>query len=200
MSNHPVQLRVERTTHFARVHIVIRLALLLAVGVIGCASLYWMLYLALPALVAMVVMQKGGDHYIAEDAPRVVRVLRWLAGAYAYLWLLTDVLPTTSGAGAVEVEIEASGKPTAASSLSRLLSTLPALLLALVLSMAASLLWVIGAIAVLVNERMPAAIADFLEMALRFQTRLTAYHLSLVEQYPSLRAPTAAAAHASIHS
>lgn len=186
MSSHPVHFRVERTTHFARVHVVIRLALLLAIGVIGCASLYWMLYLALPALVAMVVMQKGGDHYIAQDASRIVRVMRWLAGAYAYLWLLTDVLPSSTTEGAVELEVDASGKPTATSSLWRLLSTLPALLVAFVLSVAATLLWVIGAVAVLVNERMPAAIGDFLTMTLRFQTRLTAYHLSLVERYPSL--------------
>lgn len=188
MSSHPVRFRVERTTHFARVHVVIRVALLVAVGAVGCASLYWMLYLALPALVAMVAIQKGGDHYIAQDAPRIVRVIRWFAGAYAYLWFLTDVLPTSAGGGAVELEVDASGKPTATSSLMRLLSTLPALLVALLLSLAATLLWVIGALAILVNERMPVAIGDFLVMTLRFQTRLTAYHLSLVERYPSLEA------------
>lgn len=40
---------------------------------------------------------------------------------------------------------------------------------------------------ILVRKRLPAAIADFLALTLRFQFRLVAYHLSLVDQYPSLR-------------
>jgi len=64
--------------------------------------------------------------------------------------------------------------------------SLPAVLVAGVLSVAATLLWLVGAVVVLVNQRMPAAITDFLTLALRYQARLIAYHLSLVERYPSL--------------
>ena len=194
LSSHPVHLLVQRTPSFARVHVVIRLALLLAIGSIGCSSVYWLLYLALPALVAILVMQKGGARYVSDAAPRVVHVLRWLAGAYAYLWLLTDALPTTDAVGPVELVVQVSGTPTAASALSRLLYSLPALILAAVLSVAAAVLWLVGAIVVLVKQKMPAAIGDFLTLTLRYQARLIAYHLSLVERYPSLE--ESAVAHA----
>ena len=54
-----------------------------------------------------------------------------------------------------------------------------------VLSMLAALARVVGAISVLVRERLPLAIGEFLELLLRYQFRLIAYHLSLVERYPS---------------
>ena len=123
---------------------------------------------------------------MSEAAPRIVRILRWLAGAYAYLWLLTDALPTAEAGGPVTVDVDIGGQPTATSALTRLVYSLPALLLATVLAVAAGLLWFIAAIVILVNEHLPAFIADFLAMTLRYQTRLIAYHLSLVERYPSL--------------
>ena len=185
MGTHPVQLHVERPTRSGRIHVFTRLVLLLAVGALGCSSIYWALYLALPAVVALLVLQRGSARYLAEDAPRATRVLRWFASAYAYLWLLTDTLPTAEG-GPVDLRVEASGSPTAASALLRVLTSLPALLLVVLLSAAASVLWVIGAVFILARERMPGAIADFLVVALRYQFRLFAYHLSLVERYPSL--------------
>jgi len=182
----PVRFSVASPARFARIHVLIRLALLLAIGTIGCSSIYWLLYLAVPALVALFVMQKGGERYAAEEAPRIVRALRWLAGAYAYVWLLTDVLPSADPGGPVQLDVDVSGTPTAASALIRLVYSLPALLLATLLSVAAALLWMVGAVAVLVNERMPAPIGDFVALALRYQCRLIAYHASLVDRYPSL--------------
>jgi hypothetical protein len=171
-----------------RLQVVIRLAILAALATIGCSSVYWLLYLALPALAALLVSRDGTERYLADDAPGIVRVLRWCAGAYAYLWLLTDALPTTGAGvrGPVELSVEVGGKPTASSALLRLLTSLPALLLLAVLSLAAALLWIVAAVAVLATERIPAAIADFLAMKLRYQFRLVAYHLSLVDAYPAL--------------
>jgi len=51
------------------------------------------------------------------------------------------------------------------------------------------LLWVVGVVCSLITERLPDAIARFLELTLRVQFRLVAYHLSLVERYPSTEAP-----------
>jgi hypothetical protein len=168
-----------------RVHVILRLALLVALGAIGCSSVYWLLYLALPALAALRISQKSGERYLTEDGPRITNVLRWLAGAYAYLWLLTDRFPTGEPGGAVELALEPSGAPTIGSSLLRLVTSIPALLLLAVLSIAATLLWVIGAIVILLRGRQPHAIAGFFEAMLRYQFRLVAYHLSLVESYPS---------------
>jgi hypothetical protein len=193
-SAHPVRFRVETPSRPARIHVVIRLALLLAIATIGYSSLYWLLYLAGPALVALLVAQRGGERYRSEDAPRVVRALRWVAGAYAYLWLLTDVLPTAAAGGPVELEVEPGPPPTATSALLRLVTSLPALLLAALLSLAAGVLWIVGAVSVLVSERMPLAVAGFITLSLRYQAQLAAYHLSLVDRYPTLEAPQPAEA------
>jgi hypothetical protein len=168
-----------------RIHVLIRCALLLALGAIGCSSAYWLVYLVLPALAALLVAQKGSQRYFVEDAPRIIRALRWLAAAYAYLWLLTDRLPTNEAQTPVLFEVQTEGAPTAASALSRLFTSLPALLLLVVLSIAAGFLWLLGATAVVVQGRMPARISEFLTATLRYQFRLVAYHLSLVERYPS---------------
>ena len=185
MDAYPVELHVD-PSRMHRGHVLVRLALLAALAAIGCSSAYWLLYLALPMIAALLVSRDGSDRYLDRDAVDIVGVLRWFAGAYAYLWLLTDALPTSEASGPVVLSVEAGGRPTVSSALWRLLTSLPALLLLAILSMAASLLWIVGAIAILVAGRVPAAITDFISMKLRYQFRLVAYHLSLVDAYPAL--------------
>jgi len=185
--NHPVQLAVEPPRKTERIHVATRLAFLLAFSALGCSAIYWAVYLALPAAVAVVLTRKGSERYLAEDAPRILSVLRWLASADGYLWLLTDVLPTAEGSP-IDLKIENGGRPTPGSALLRLLLSLPALVVLAVLSAASGILWVVGAVVILVRKRLPDAIADILSFTLRFQFQLVAYHLSLVERYPSLRA------------
>ena len=182
---HPVQLNVDPPARIPRIHVVIRLALLLALGTIAWSAIYWLLYLALPALVALVVTQEGEERYRAEEAPRLVRWLRWLAGAYAYLWFLTGALPTAEG-GPVDLRIRVGASPTPSSAMLREIYSIPALLVLLLLSTASGLLWLVAAAFVLVRERVPAGIAAFLMLTITFQFRLLAYHLSLVDRYPSL--------------
>jgi hypothetical protein len=183
MSAHPVQLQVE-PARLHRIHVAVRLVLLCALAMVGCSSVYWLLYLVLPALVALMVSGDGAEHYLGREAPAFVRALRWVAGAYAYLWLLTDAPPTVDASGPVELEVLVEGVPTAASALSRLVTSLPGLLLLALMSMVAVPLWIVGAVSILATERMPAAITDFIAMKLRYQFRLVAYHLSLVDAYP----------------
>jgi hypothetical protein len=171
----------------ARVHVLIRLVLLAALSMIGCSSVYWILYLALPGLVALLVAQRGATRYLAEDAPRVARVLRWLAAAYAYLWLLTDAVPSQGDvAGPVDLVIEPGGAPTPVSAVARIVSSIPALILFALLSIGAALCWLVAAVAVLIRRRVPHAIAGFMAQVLSYQLQLFAYHVSLVEAYPSL--------------
>lgn len=195
-SHHPVQLHIERSMSTKRIHVVTRLLLLIAVGALGCSSLYWALYFAIPAVAALMIQQRGGEGYLATDGPRIVRVLRWFAAAYGYLWLLTDVLPTAQG-GPVDLQIAPSGRPTLGSAVVRIVTSLPALLLLAVLSAVAGIMWVIGALWILITERMPSAVGDFLALTLRVEFRLIAYHLSLVDRYPSLE--DAPAEHAPVH-
>jgi hypothetical protein len=122
--------------------------------------------------------------HLAEDAPIIARAIRWISAAYAYLWLLTDAFPTWGASGPVELEIDIGGKPTARSALLRFLYSFPALLLLALLSIASGLFWVIGAVEILVRQRVPVAVADFLAMILCYQARLLGYHLSLVDGCP----------------
>jgi hypothetical protein len=185
MSPHPVQLRVEGS-RIARLQVVVRLAILAALATLGCSSLYGALYFALPAIVALLVSGDGGKHYLEADAPAALRVLRWLAGAYAYLWMLTDALPTPGPGGAPELTVEVGGNPSVSSSLARLVTSLPALLALVIVSIAGAVLWVVAAACVLATGDMPAPIREFIAVMLRFQFRCVAYHLSLVEVYPTL--------------
>ena len=182
---HPVQLHIDRPGRTSRIHVVTRLLLLLAVGALGCSSIYWALYLALPAAATMLIARGGAEQYLVGDAPRLIRILRWLASAYGYLWLLTDTLPTAQG-GPVDLQVMPSGQPTPVSALLRVITSIPAALLMLVLWAVAGLAWIVGAVSILINEHMPVFIADFLALTLRVQFRLIAYHLSLVDRYPSL--------------
>jgi hypothetical protein len=185
MMAQPVQFRVE-SSPMSRAQVAVRVVLLVALATIGCSSLYWLIYLALPAIAALLISRDGAEGYLAKDAPRVVRVLRWAAAAYAYLWLLTDDVPSPDGAGPVELTVDVGGRPTASSAVGRLVTSLPALLLLAALSMIAAVLWVTGALAILVTGRVPTAIAEFVAMKIGYQFRLVAYHLSLVDAYPSL--------------
>ena len=189
MSDHPVQLEVTIPSRTARLHVVTRLVLLLALGVLGTSALTWAVYLAIPAVVALVISQRGGSRYLADSAGPMVKVLRWFASAYGYLWMLTDTLPSSQG-GPVDLHVTPEGQPTMSSALTRLITSLPALLLLALLSAVAALLWIVAAVVVLVRERMPAGIARFIALVLRFQFRLVAYHLSLVDRYPSLQEGT----------
>jgi Domain of unknown function (DUF4389) len=189
MSPHPVRLRIGTPARMDRVQVLIRILLLAAVGTVGCSSVYWLVYLALPAVAALVVSQKGAERYLSEDAPRIARGLRWLAAAYAYLWLLTDDFPMSNPGRRVTLEIDAGGIPTIASALARAIASLPALVFLAVLSAAAGLLWLVGAVSILAVQRIPKGVSDFLALTLCYQFRLLAYHSSIVDRYPSVELP-----------
>jgi hypothetical protein len=185
MRGHPVHLYIERGARPRRIHVVLRLVLMAALGFVGFRHVYGLIYLAVPALVSLALLHRGAGRYMAEDAPRIARAMRWVASALAYLSLLTDAPPTVEP-GPVELTIEPGGAPTATSALLRLITSLPAVVLVALLGIVASLCWVVGAICILVAQRLPAALASFLTLTLRTEMRLLAYHLSLVDAYPSL--------------
>jgi hypothetical protein len=133
MISHPVLFEVERAPRMDRLHVLVRLLLLVAIGALGLGSVYWVLYLVPPLVVALLVSGSGRVRYLAESAPVVVRVMRWFAGAYAYLWLLTDTVPAGGEEGPVAFEVEIGGWPTMGSALKRLVTSLPALVLLVVL-------------------------------------------------------------------
>ena len=56
LSTHPVQLHIDPPEETQRVHVVIRIALLLGLGTIGCSWGCGFLYIVLPALVALRIL------------------------------------------------------------------------------------------------------------------------------------------------
>jgi hypothetical protein len=91
----------------------------------------------------------------------------------------------------VRLDVQPGGTPTPGSALSRLVTSIPSLLLLAILSFAACLLWLVQALVVLVRARPSSSIADFLALTLLYQFRLAAWHLSLVDRYPSLESAPA---------
>jgi hypothetical protein len=194
---HPVQLRIETPKTMARIHIVPRLVFMIALSTIGWSSIFWIAYLSLPALAAVLILKRGVVGYFEEDVPKAHRALDWLAGAYAYLWLLTDEVPSRLPERPQLLDIRSTNIPTPASALWRLLLGLPALLLVCLLSVVGSVVWFIGAVTILISQRMPVFLADYQRMCLVTVFRLLAYQLSIVDRYPSVFDSSLDASHSS---
>ncbi|HEU4577503.1 MAG TPA: hypothetical protein VFS67_04560 [Polyangiaceae bacterium] len=71
MIPHPVALRVSGAPPRERVHLALRLLLLVALGTIGCSTVYWLAYLMLPALAALLIAYHLSlvDRYPAFELP-----------------------------------------------------------------------------------------------------------------------------------
>ena len=183
MAAYPVIFDVDRPEKFERPQVFLRI--LVAVIVYTAAS--WILglvYLAVPVVAAILVSQKGGEKYLAEDGPRVTGWLRWIVSFYAYLGILTDRFPTEKPEEIVQFEVQTSGTPTVGSALLRLIYSIPSALVLSILAIVSAVIWVIAAVMVLVQEDYPDGLYNFQRGILRWEARLLGYHASLVEQYP----------------
>ena len=178
---------VDRPPVFRRVHVLLRLVILVVISWIGHP--FGLLWLGLPVFAAIRVSQKGGQSYVEEDGPKVTGVLRWIVAVVAYLALLTDGLPG-GGQDTVRFEVERSGSPTVGSALLRLLYAIPSLIVLAFLSFVGAIVWVIAVVLVLVNERYPESFWRFLRGLVRWEARLFAYLASLVDHYPPFRLET----------
>ena len=167
---------------FDRVQVVMRVVILLLIAIIGI-PIWWILYLGLPVLAALMVSQKDGARYLAEDGPRMTGWLRWIVAVTAYLWILTDRL-ATSGEQTVRFEVEPSGSPTPGSALLRIITAIPSAFVLALLGFVSAIVWVIAAIWVLIDQRYPESLFGFQRGVVRWLARLLAYLASLVDAYP----------------
>ena len=181
MNAYPVAFEVERPPTFQRAHVFLRVALLVVVGWI--AHPIGLLWLGIPVVAAILVAQKGGQRYLDEDGPTVARALNWLLDLVAYLALLTDRLPG-GGRHSVRFQVERSGSPTVASALLRILYAIPSVIVLAILVFVGAIVWVIGVVLVLVNERYTDGLWRFLLGIVRWEACLFAYLASLVDRYP----------------
>ena len=193
---YPIVFDVARPERFERVHVVLRIAILILLSLLGGAFgwLLGLIYVALPIVAALFVSSKGPDRFLAEDAPRLTGWLRWLMAFYAYLSLLTDRFPLERPGDIVRFEVRPAGSPTVGSALLRLIYSIPSAIVLGLLGIISGFVWLIGAILVLINQDYPAGMYGFQRGILRWLARLLGYHASLVDHYPPFSIDTGAQA------
>jgi hypothetical protein len=186
MAAYPVGFSVERPARFDRIQVAIRLLLLIVLGAVGLSlgALWWLIYLLLPVLAAVLVSQKGGARYLAEDGAWLSRAIGWVFAAYAYLLFVTDRFPIGPPAELVRIRLVPTGIPTPGGALLRLLTSLPSAVVLWLLGLLSGLAWLVMAVTVLVDRRVPTFLHDFQCAVVRWSARLVGYHASLVETYP----------------
>jgi hypothetical protein len=77
----PVSFDLERPPVFRRVHVVLRVALLVLVSWIGHP--FGILWLGLPVVAAIFILQRGGQRYLDQDGPKLTGVLGWIVAVLA---------------------------------------------------------------------------------------------------------------------
>jgi hypothetical protein len=182
---YPVQIETTSPLRFDRVQLALRLVIAIALGWVGISA-GWLgcaLFLALPVIAAVVISTRGAQGYLDDTGPKLWRVVSWLLAFSAYMLLLTDRFPAGEPTG-VQIQIRPDGLPTTGSALIRLITSLPSGLVLALLGFVSSVLFVIGAVTILVDQHVPAWILGFQRGVLRWQARLAAYHASLVDEYP----------------
>jgi len=183
MATYPVDVDVESPPRFERIQLLVRVVIAIVAGWFGITAgwLGCVLYGVLP-LVAAISVSSRGD-FTTRVAPRLSRVLGWFVQFSAYMMLLVDRFPTGDDVS-TRVTIQVTDRPTTGSALLRLLTSLPSALVLAVLWFVSGILWIVGAVFVLINTTIPASILGFQRGVLRWIANLLAYHASLVVEYP----------------
>ena len=190
MSSYPVFFAIDRPASYERAQLALRIVLLAILSIVGISmgAIFGLIYLGLPVIAAVALSRKGPQRFLAEEAPRIERGLRWVMSAHAYLMLLTDRLPD-EGSGvrfAIEPEAWPAGgrAPSSSGALLRLIYSLPSALLLGLLGFVSWVVWLVAALMILISEDYPAGLYAFQCGVLRWQARLFAYLGSLVEAHP----------------
>jgi hypothetical protein len=181
----PIAVEVTNPHLFQRVHVFLRILLLVAICAIT-APFGWLVslfYVAIP-LLAAVLIALGQDDYLTKRGPALTHVFRFVVEALAYLMVLTDRLPSRELTHPVSVSIELGGRPTLRSSLLRLFTSLPSAIVLLLLGVVSVVLWLISMLLVLAAQGYPNAIYAFQRGVLQWCARLIGFHASLVDRYP----------------
>jgi len=187
MTVYPAVFSVVRPARFERVQLLLRALVFLVLSLAGFSLFFLalLLYLVIPIFSAIFISQKGSARFLAEDAPRLTRALRWVVGVYAYFALLTDRFPTGDPEGEVQFDVRPTGAPSVGTGLARLALSIPsALVLGLLGMVVGWIIWLVAAVMILISEDYPTALYDYQCGVMRWQARLFAYHASLVEEYP----------------
>ncbi|HKU37245.1 MAG TPA: DUF4389 domain-containing protein, partial [Polyangiales bacterium] len=183
-----VRVEVAPAAQFQRVHLLLRVLVVAALSMLHGSDLglFGLLYFFLPVIAAILVAQRGAARYLGSDASWLVPLLEWVLGFYAYMLFVTDVFPLGQAERAVRLRVSAAGSPSVGSALLRLLTSIPFLLVLLLIGLGSFVISVIAALNILLFQSYPRAMRSFQQDVIGWMARLFAYHASLVEDYPSL--------------
>ncbi len=178
MADYSVVFEVTRPSKFERPQVFIRIVAYILLSLVNQLA-----YFGLPIVAAIWASQKGGQRYLEDDGPKVTGWLRWITALTAYTYLLTDRFPSDEDTS-VRYEVQPSGTPSVGSALLRLITSIPSAIVFGILNWVAGIVWLIGAVMILIQESYPESLYDFQCGVVRWQARLLAYHASLVGAYP----------------
>jgi hypothetical protein len=183
VTDHPVHVEVESPVRFDRDQVVLRVVIALALGWLGITYgfVVGLLYVALPVIAAVAATPR--DRFVSDVEPRLWRVLRWMLQLCAYMMLVVDRFPVGADAD-TRVTIRFGGSVTPRTALARLVSSIPSAIVLAVLWCVSSLVWIISAVNILVDRRVPDWALAFQRGVLRWNARLVAYHASFIDEYP----------------
>jgi hypothetical protein len=186
MATYAATFDIEQPPKFDRMQVLIRLLVLIILSILGgvLSWAYSLIYLGIPVAGAILISQKGAERYFAEAETDMVKWLRLIIAAYAWLWLLTDRFPNLDPKETLRFEVTPTGTPSVGSVLLRIIFAIPHAFVLALLGIVAVILAVIAAIMILIQESYPDGIYGFLRGYLRWQARVLAYMAGLVDEYP----------------
>jgi hypothetical protein len=186
MASYGATFDIAQPQKFDRVHIAIRLLIVIVLGILGgvIGWLYGAVYLAVPVAAAILISQRGAEQYLAGANQNMTKWLRYLLAFYVYMGLLTDRLPNEEPKETLHFEVATSGSPTAGSTLLRIILAIPSAIVLGLLGIVAGVLVLFAAIMILIQETYPEGVYNYLRGVVRWEARLLAYIASLVDEYP----------------
>jgi hypothetical protein len=186
MASYPVIFDIKQQEKYDRVQIAIRLVIVIILSIIAGAIgwIFGLLYLAVPVLAAILIAQKGAQTYFAEREQNMMQWLRWIAGLYSYLFLLTDRLPNQDVKETLRLEVTPHGEPTPGGVLLRIILAIPHLIVLSIIGFIAFILMIIAAIMILIQENYPAGIFNFIKADMRWNARMYGYLAGFAQDYP----------------
>ena len=177
-AQYPATFEVSRPQKFERPQVFIRIVVYFLLSMVTSLA-----YFGLPIVAAIWASQKGSQKFLDEDGPKIAGWLRWTTGLTAYVYMLTDRFPSDEDTS-VRFDVQPSGSPTIGSALLRWITSIPSAIVLGLLQWVATIVWIIAAVQVLMQETYSEGLYDFQCGVVRWQTRLLAYHASLVDGYP----------------
>jgi hypothetical protein len=107
-----------------------------------------------------------------------------LAQAASYLFLLTDKAPIEKDASPVRFDVTPQGQPTPGGVLLRIILVIPHAIVLFFIGIVAFILMIVAAIMVLVQEKYPEGIFNFLRGDMRWNVRVFVYLAGFAQEYP----------------